>query len=300
MKDMNFESPKWGRSALTVDVIDDEAAQRRRRRNIILAAVAGLAIVIVAFLIFKGRAGDESKTAAAPKAGVQRQEDMPSVTVVVPGRQQVARPIGATGNLAAVRDLPVGVSGEGGQVVRVLVDRGMWVRAGQTLAVIERSVQAQQASQLAAQIDVARADARVAQQELDRSMSLVSRGFVSKADVDRKRATRDAANARVRVAQAQLGESRARIGRLDVRAPTSGLVLARNVEAGQVVSSGSGALFRLAEGGMMEVQARLSDSDLVNARPGLPAAVNPTGTAIQIQGAVWQVSPLVDANSRQG
>ncbi|MFL6861385.1 MAG: efflux RND transporter periplasmic adaptor subunit [Allosphingosinicella sp.] len=297
---MNFESPKWGRSALTVDVIDDEAAQRRRRRNIILAAVAGLAIVIVAFLIFKGRAGDESKTAAAPKAGVQRQEDMPSVTVVVPGRQQVARTISATGNLAAVRDLPVGVSGEGGQVVRVLVDRGMWVHAGQTLAVIERSVQAQQASQLAAQIDVARADARVAQQELDRALTLVSRGFVSKADVDRKRATRDAANARVRVAQAQLGETRARIGRLDVRAPAAGLILDRTVEVGQVVGPGSGALFRMAEGGRMELRAKLAQQDLEQLSVGVPATVTPVGSAKSFQGSIRQISPIIDPQNRQG
>src|SRR3954470_7527382 len=302
MKDMNFESPKWGRSALTVETIDDEAAQRRRRRNIILAAVAGLAVVILAFLMFRGGSHDGAKTAAAgaPKAGQQRAEDMPSVTVVVPGRQQVARTISATGNLAAVRDLPVGVSGEGGQVVRVLADRGMWVRAGQTLAVIERSVQAQQASQLAAQIDVARADARVAQQELDRSMSLVSRGFVSKADVDRKRATRDAANARVRVAQAQLGETRARIGRLDVRAPAAGLVLDRTVEVGQVVGPGSGALFRIADGGQMELRAKLAQQDLERLSVGVPATVIPVGSTRTYQGQIWQISPIIDPQNRQG
>ena len=70
------------------------------------------------------------------------------------------------------------------------------------LASIDRSVQGQEAAQLAAQIQVARADAALAQNELERSQSLVGRGFVSKADLDRKRAARDAANARVRVAQA--------------------------------------------------------------------------------------------------
>ena len=52
-----------------------------------------------------------------------------------------------------------------------------------------------------------------------RAESLVGRGFISRADLDRKRATRDAAAARVRVADAQLGATRAQIGRLDVRAP---------------------------------------------------------------------------------
>lgn len=185
-------------------------------------------------------------------------------------------------------------------VSRVLVEAGQWVGAGQTLAVIERSVQAQESQQLAASIDVARADARLAQQELERAQALVGRGFVSKADVQRRTATRDAANARVKVAQAQFAASRARIGRLDIRAPAAGLVLARNVEPGQVVGAGSGALFRIAQGGMVEVQTKLADEDLVAVRVGTPATVVPVGTALQISGQVWQVSPTVDPTSRQG
>jgi HlyD family secretion protein len=302
MDAMNLESSKWRRSALEDGVVLDEDTMRRRRRNrIIVAVVAVVAILIIAFAVLGGK----KKQAAAPAGQTQPLQSQSSsqaqrVTVVVPGRSQVARTINSTGTIAARRDMPVGVSGEGGMVSRVLVEPGQWVGAGQTLAVIERSVQSQQAQQLAASIEVARADARLAQSELDRALALVGRGFISKADVDRKRATRDAANARVRVAQAQLGETRARIGRLDVRAPTSGLVLARNVEAGQVVSSGSGALFRIAEGGMMEVQARLAEEDLVNIRVGAPATVSPVGTDIHVNGQVWQVSPIVDPQNRQG
>jgi RND family efflux transporter MFP subunit len=182
----------------------------------------------------------------------------------------------------------------------VLVEPGQWVGAGQTLAVIERSVQSQEAQQLAASIDVARADARLAQQELERAQALVSRGFVSKADVERRIATRDAANARVRVAQAQLGASRARIGRLDVRAPAAGLVLDRNVEPGQIVSAGSGALFRIAQGGQMELLARLPQTDLSTLSVGVPVTVTPVGSQQSYQGSVWQISPIIDPQTRQG
>ena len=298
---MNYESPKWGRGALDVEVIDDGAAVRRRRRNLILGvAIVVVAIIVAMVVLGVGKKPSKTAQAAAAAQSGGKTGPAPRVTVIVPGRQAIAKTISATGTIAARRDMPVGIAGEGGMVVKVMVEPGQWVRAGQELAVIERSVQSQQAQQQSAQIEVTRADARLAQANLDRAQALVSRGFISKADLDTKRATRDAANARVRLAQAQLGETRARIGRLSVRAPAAGLVLARNVEAGQVVSSGSGPLFRIAEGGQMEVQAKLSDSDLVNVRPGLPATVNPTGTPIQIAGAVWQVSPLVDANSRQG
>ena len=196
--------------------------------------------------------------------------------------------------------MPVGVAGEGGMVTRVLVEPGSWVGAGQVLATIDRSVQTQTNAQLAAQINVARADARLAQQELERAQALVSRGFVSKADVERRIATRDAANARVRVAEAALGESRARTGRLDIRAPAAGLVLTRDVEPGQVVSAGSGVLFRMAQGGQMELLAQLSESDLAVVPVGARAIVTPVGTAQSFTGTVWQISPVISEQSRQG
>ncbi len=295
---MNFETAKWGRGALEGEVVDEEILRaRRKRRNILIAAVVAVLIAGVAIVMLMG--GDKPAPAAAGGAA-KGGESVPAVSVIVPGRHQVATTISANGTLAARRDMPVGVSGEGGMVTRVLVEPGQWVGAGQTLAVIERSVQSQEAQQLAASIEVARADARLAQQELDRAQALVSRGFVSKADVERRVATRDAANARVRVAQAQLGQTRARIGRLDVRAPAAGLVLARMVEPGQVVSAGSGALFRVAMGGEMELKARLSQEDLARIHIGVPATVTPVGSSRTFTGKVWQVSPVIDPVNRQG
>ncbi len=295
MKAMNFESSKWRREALDDVVMDEETlARRRRNRRIIIAVVVVLLLAVVGLFVF----GGSGEKAAGPE-GKQGQQ-LPAVTVIVPGRQDIEAIISATGSLAARRDMQVGVPGEGGQVVRVLAEPGQWVRAGQTLAVIDRQVQSQEAAQLAAQIEVNRADLRLAENELQRAEALVSRGFISQADLDRRRATRDAAAARVRVAEAQLGAARARIGRLDVRAPAAGLVLARNIESGQVVSGGSGWVFRIAQGGEMELRARLPQSDLARLSSGVAATVTPVGSEQGYQGRVWQVSPVVDPQSRQG
>jgi RND family efflux transporter MFP subunit len=276
-------------------VVTDGAS---RRRWIIIAAVAIAVLVVVAAAILMGRgAGETANTAAGGKGGAGQ---LASVTVVVPGRSQVAHTIVASGPLAAKRDQPIGIAGQGGRVVRVLADAGTWVRAGQVLAVVDRSVQAQQAAQLAAQVDAARANAALAQSNYQRAISLQGRGFVSKAEIDSKKATRDAAYAQVRVAQATLGATRAQIGQLNVVAPASGLILARNVEVGQVVSPGSPALFRLAEGGQMEMQAQLSQQDLAQVRTGMPASVTPVGSQTAITGNVWQVAPVIDAQSRLG
>lgn len=300
MKTMNYESSKWSREAIDdVPVDEEELARKRKRRRIIVAIILILLVAGAAWFMLRpsAPAGGEK---GAPKAAGGQRGAMPAVTFVVPAAQDVPIMISATGTLAAVRDMPVGIAGEGGRVVRVLVEPGQSVGAGQVLAVIDRSVQVQQAAQLSASIEVARADLQLAQNNLQRAESLVGRGFISRADLDQKRATRDAAAARVRVAVAQLAAARAQIGRLDVRAPTAGLVLTRSIEAGQVVGAGSGALFRIAAGGEMELMARLPQSDLARLPVGAQASVTPVGSTTAYPGSVWQVSPVIDPTSRQG
>jgi HlyD family secretion protein len=283
-------------SSDTLVVVD---RSRQRRRLVILGALAGLAliIVVIALLTSRGSGGDQAGPAAAGGAGAGQ---VPTVTVVVPGQSQVGRVITASGPLGARRDQPVGIAGQGGRVVKVLVDAGSWVRAGQVLAVVDRSVQAQQAAQQAATIEAAKANAALAQSDYERALALQGRGFVSKAEIDSKKAARDAAYAQVRVAQAQLGATRAQIGQLDVKAPAAGLILSRNVELGQIVSPGSGALFRLAEGGAMEMQAQLAQQDIALMHVGMPAQVTPVGATQSVSGNIWQVAPVIDPQSRLG
>ena len=289
---MNYETTMSG--ALN-DEMQDDNADRNRRRIIIAAVIAAILIVAGGAYYFFGKSNDPAASAEAEKAAQAQ-----TVSVVVPGRDTVARTINATGTLAARREIPVGVVGEGGRVLQVYADSGDWVSQGDILVSVDRSVQAQQAAALEAQIGVTRADLQLAQNELDRAMQLVARGFISKADVDRKTATRDATRARVNVANAQLAETRARNARLDIRAPVSGYVLERNVETGQTVSAGSGILFRIAKDGQLELQTKLSEDDLAQVDVGIPATVTPVGTDRVFSGNIWQISPMIDAQSRQG
>ena len=291
---MNDETRIDMASAQPVDTFDETViiADRPSRKWWIVGAIAAILALVAWFML--GSGGE------APAGADAQAAQVPTVTVVAPGRGTIEGTISATGTLAARRELPVGSAGEGGQVVRVLVDAGDWVRQGQVLAVIDRSVQSQQAASAAASVQVAQADANLAQANLDRALKLVRGGFISKADIDRLTATRDAAVARVGVARAQLGELRARTNRLNIVAPAAGLVLERNAEPGQVVGAGSGVLFRLARGGEMELGARVSESDLARLAPGVSATVTPVGTDRSFVGQVWQLDPVIDPQTRQG
>ncbi|MFD1786235.1 efflux RND transporter periplasmic adaptor subunit [Sphingomonas floccifaciens] len=277
--------------------LTDDRARSGKRTWIIIAIVA---VVLLAIGVALALRGGKSDTPAAGGAAAKGGQGVPTVSVVVPGRSAVATVVTGNGTIAARREMPVGVAGEGGMVTRVLVEPGSWVRTGQVLATIDRSVQAQTAQSQSASISVARADADLAKAELDRAKQLVDRGFVSKADVQRREATLAQATARVRVAQAQLAETRARNQRLDIRAPAEGLVLTRGVEPGQIVSSGSGQLFRIAMGGQMEMRAQMAETDLARVRTGMVGRVTPVGSTKVFTGEVWQVSPIIDPQTRQG
>ena len=280
-------------------LLTDEAAKTRKRRRV--ALIVGIVIIVVALVaafVLMREEGDSGPSGPAA-AGAQGGGRAPSVSVIVPGTSEIGRTIVAAGTLAARRDQSIGVSGQGGRVTRVLVEQGDFVQAGQLLASIERDVQVQQAAQQRANIAAAQAEVELARSNLDRARQLVERGFVSQADIDQRQATYDSAVARVEVARAQLRQTQASIGLLDIRAPNSGLILERNIEVGQVVGGGTNA-FRMARGGEMEMRAEVSQDDLGSINVGMPAVVTPTGTENEFQGRVWQVEPTIDPQSRQG
>src|SRR6188474_2651009 len=103
---MNVETAAWRRDDLDGEVASGQVDTDRRRRRLIIAA-AGILVLIVILAVLFMIGGDEKGAAGGQDAGSQQ---VPSVTVIVPGRQQVAKLITATGTLAAKRDMPVGVA----------------------------------------------------------------------------------------------------------------------------------------------------------------------------------------------
>uniref|UniRef100_UPI00140ACBA2 efflux RND transporter periplasmic adaptor subunit n=1 Tax=Altererythrobacter segetis TaxID=1104773 RepID=UPI00140ACBA2 len=294
---MNYETTMAdlsGAPGTLVEEIEVDGRRARRRRIIVVVVVAAVLLALAAWMMSRGADGD---TALEPST----QNAAPTVTVVEPGRTTVTGLINATGSLAATHEVAVGVVGEGGRVISVPVQVGDWVRRGQVLAVIDRSVQNEQAAGSAAQIEVAKADASLAQSNLDRALKLVDRGFISKADVDRLTSTRDAAVARVKVAQASYRELLARNARLNIVAPVGGLILDRNVEVGQVLGAGGqNPPFTMAQDGQMELLAKVGEDDLGSIAVGSTAQVTPVGSDRAFTGQIWKKEPTIDPTDRQG
>ncbi|HSQ95909.1 MAG TPA: efflux RND transporter periplasmic adaptor subunit [Croceibacterium sp.] len=293
---MNYETTMadlGGAPNPLVDEIEIDGSRARRRRVIMGAIAAVVLLALAAWMMSRGASDSNALKSSNTSA-------TPTVSVVEPGQTTITGLINATGSLAATHEVAVGVVGEGGRVIAVPVQIGDWVRRGQVLAVIDRSVQNEQAAGSAAQIQVAQANAQLAQSNLDRALKLVDRGFISKADVDRLTSTRDAAIAQVKVAQASYRELLARNARLNIVAPVSGLILDRKVEVGQVLAAGSNAPFTIAQDGQMELLAKVGEDDLGTIAVGATAQVTPVGTDKAFTGQIWKKEPTIDQTDRQG
>src|SRR3546814_1141247 len=97
----------------------EEADDRRKRRRLIVGAVLAALVLAAAWFAFSMSKGDGA--AGADGAAGTGAANVPTITVMVPGLQSVQTAIAANGSIAARREMPVGVVGEGGQVVSGLV-----------------------------------------------------------------------------------------------------------------------------------------------------------------------------------
>lgn len=199
-------------------------------------------------------------------------------------RGDISVVVTATGSVQAVNTVQVGTE-VSGRVAAVHVDFNEAVTAGQVLVEIDpeqlearvREARAQGAVARAAvqQADAALVDARTT---LARVEQLHSRQIASQAELDTARAAIARAEAGVASARAQsqvaaagLSNATTQLGKSVIRAPISGVVLARNVEPGQTVNGQfqTAQLLTLAEDlTHMELRVDIDEADVGRVREG--------------------------------
>jgi len=227
--------------------------------------------------------------------------DVPLVTVKVPGRSPYTVAVHFTGAIIARYDMPIGVDGEGGRVLAILVEAGDHVKRGQVLARLDTSVLAPQVASLRAALEQARADAALAAADYQRAEKIAETvAALSKEEVEKRRTAAVTSAAHVRTAEAQLAEAEARLKRTEIVAPDDGIVLTRSAEVGQAVMAGSAPLFRLARGGDVEMKALVAEQDLPQLKIGQDVSVSITGVESNFAGKVRLLAAIIDPASRLG
>lgn len=234
--------------------------------------------------------------ACGKKDTEKRQEtEVPSVTVAVVARRDIAGALSASGRLVPREETAVAPDLNGYRVARVNVEEGAWVRQGQVLAVLDDSLLRSQIEQSRATLAQQQVAAEQATVQAERVAGLDNQGVLSREAIDQRRFAVRTARATVAATRAQLNDLLTRQAHLQIRAPYDGVVLERTVRPGDTSSTGT-TMFRMARGGLIELYAELPESDLKQISVGDPAeVVLPSGR--RLAGQVRLMGQRVDAQT---
>jgi HlyD family secretion protein len=212
------------------------------------------------------------------RLGVQNNTSNVQITIAPVTEGAIVPRVVATGTLRAVTTVDVGAD-VAGVVQSLEADVNAVVHAGQVVAHLEpASFDAQlheaRASLLHAEIAVRafELDAQDARDKLTRAEELSARQIISLSDLNAARLVHDEATARLFAGEAAEVEAQAAVDRADIdlshtiiRSPVDGIIIERNVVAGQTLSApiGSAALFRIAAAlDQMQVQLEIDQPDV--------------------------------------
>jgi len=248
----------------------------RRRRWI---AVGGLVIV---GLIGAGAWFGLSGGAALPVRTVMAQP--------IAGGAANASVLDATGYVTARRQATVSAQITG-TLTEVLIEEGDHVKAGQVLGRLEDTAQRAALAQAQAQLKSVRAllvqyQAQLAQSERDvkRAEDLVERKLVSQQAVEQARTQVETGAAQVQgqskqieLAQAGVRSAQVQLGYCTVRAPFTGVVIAKAAQVGEIVSplSAGGGFTRTGIGTIvdmdsLEIEVDVNEAYINRVQPGQP------------------------------
>ena len=270
------------------------AAPFAGRRNLWVTIAIGAAVVAVVVILAM------RLTHALGVKTLANKVPIPTVSVTEVGVSTLPTTVSIIGTIAARYDMPIGVEGEAGRVAAIYVEAGDHVKRGQVLARLNVSVLEPQVANLEAALEQARAEADLAVAEYRRAQAVGASGALSAEETQRRKSATLTAAAKVKVAAAQLAEAQARLARAVVRAPADGIILTRNVEVGQTATPGGEALFRLSEGGEVELRGQVAEQDLPLLKVGQTVNVRLTGITRVYEGHVRLLGAVIDPQTRLG
>ncbi|MFH2055066.1 MAG: efflux RND transporter periplasmic adaptor subunit [bacterium] len=218
------------------------------RKRVTIIAIIVLAVVAVAYLLFFGGAKTDG-------AGYQ---------LAALARGDIENTVSATGVLSPVTTVEVGTQ-VSGTLASVFVDFNDTVKAGQILAVVDTVLL--HASVVESQATLERTEAQLKQAKADyqRGEELFDKSLISEEEFLPYEVSLKTQEANLKSAQASLLRAKQNLDYAVIRAPITGIVIDRSVEAGQTVAASlsTPTLFLIAQDlSRMEILAEVDESDI--------------------------------------
>ena len=258
-----------------------------------LRGVMGLTLAATIAAAAGCRRGDANAEPAGNQSVVIGPEN-----IVVVAEQEIRTGPALSGALAPEREATIRAE-LSAPVVETLIDQGQRVAAGQLLIRLDDAAIRDQVLSARSAVTTAQANLTVAQHEQDRNEALLKAGAIAERMVEQSRAQVTAARAQLATAQAQLASADKQASNTRITAPLAGIVSARQVNAGDVVSPGT-ALVTVVDPSTMRLEASVPAEALGAVRLGAPVDFSVTGYPNRhFTGRVTRVNPIADPATRQ-
>lgn len=187
-------------------------------------------------------------------------------------RGNIINSISATGTIKPVEQVEVGTQ-VSGTIKKVLVDYNDEVKAGEIIAVLDKSVLQLQVNQSNASYRAAESELTYRKAVYNRSSTLHGKGMVNDEELELARYNYERAVAGLEGAKVDRTRARTNLGYATIKSPIDGVVLYRAVDEGQTVAASlnTPTLFTIAKDLTdMEVEADIDEADIGQIKAGLP------------------------------
>jgi len=205
---------------------------------------------------------------AAVAAGCDRfkKESPPEFKTEAAVRTNIIQSVSASGGIAPIRQVQVG-SQISGTITELRVDFNSKVSEGDVLAKIDPATY--ERAMARADADLANSNAGLAMSEFNfkRAKDLFAAKLISETEYQEADVARLQAQAVVKTRQAALESAKVDLDRTTIYAPISGVVVIRNVDAGQTVAASfsTPTLFQIAQDlTRMQIELAVSEADIGN------------------------------------
>jgi RND family efflux transporter MFP subunit len=181
-----------------------------------------------------------------------------------------------------------------GRIAERFVDVGDHVEAGQVLATLESREQTADVASATAAVQSAEATLRQTTAAFDRQKALLASGFTTQTSYDNAQQALQAARATLDAAHSNLQTAQEQLTNAALTADASGIVVARNAEAGQVVEAAQ-AVFTVARDGARDAVFDIHEG-LLARQPAddTVALALVSDPAVTATGKVREVAPAID------
>jgi len=246
------------------------------------------------------RAEADPKRPDLPPRPDKRVQPLPDNLAAAEGQAKSALPrgVGLTGRTRAHRESALATTSSG-RVAQVLFEAGDFVKAGQVLVRLDAELAKLQVAQAKAALQTVRTQAAGALRERKRLEKVGPEGAVPRADVDRAVTAQETTAAQVAQAEAALALAEKGLADTAIRAPFSGLILARNTDEGEWVNTMSNAVVgRLADIDPLEIALEAPEHLLMKIHEGDTMKVRFAATGQTVDAKVSRVVRAVDPRTR--